>query len=160
MASTCTGMKFSLIPRKSRREIHEYLFREGVIVVKKDPKLMEHPELKGIPNLHVLMSLRSLKSHNFVTETFNWQHHYYILTNEGIEHLRDVLHLPSHVQPLTHTRKSRPAGARRTDDDGERRRGGGGGRGGGRRNFGENSYGGGGFRGDQGYAGAQAVTAA
>lgn len=136
MTDTCPGMKFSLIPRKNRRAIFEYLFREGVIVVEKNPKLMEHPDLKNIPNLHVMMSLRSLKSHNFVTETFNWQHHYYVLTNEGIEHLRDILHLPSHVQPDTHTRKAKPMGARREErrgEEGERRRGGfGRGRGGGR----------------------------
>lgn len=152
MATFCPGMKFSLIPRKSRRAIHEYLFREGVIVVKKDPKLMEHPELKGIPNLHVMMALRSLKSHNFVTETFNWQHHYYVLTNEGIEHLRDILHLPSNVQPSTHTRKSRPTGTREWrggNEDGERKRVG---FGRGRRNFGGESSGR-----DQGYSGGMAA---
>jgi small subunit ribosomal protein S10e len=107
MCSSGPGIKFSLVSKRNRREIHEYLFREGVIVVKKDPKLFEHPELKGIPNLHVMMVLKSLKSRNYVSEKFNWQHYYYVLSNEGIEHLRDILHLPSHVQPATYTRKAR-----------------------------------------------------
>lgn len=154
-------MKFSLIPKRNKREIYEYLFREGVMVVKKDPKLMEHPELKSIPNLHVMMSLKSLKSSNYVTEKFNWQHYYYVLTNEGIEHLRDVLQLPSNVHPATYTRKARAAAAGRIaqdganprdemwhGNDGERRFRG---DGRGRRHF-DNARGG--FAGDYGYTGA------
>lgn len=120
MCASGPGIKFNLIPRRNRREIHEYLFREGVIVVKKDPKLLEHPELRGIPNLHVMMVLRSLKSRNYVTEKFNWQHYYYVLSNEGIEHLRDVLHLPSNVQPATYTRKVRSGVSDRIAEGGPR----------------------------------------
>ena len=29
-----------------------------------------------------------------LTEKFNWQWYYYFLTNEGIDYLREVLHLP------------------------------------------------------------------
>ena len=47
-----------------------------------------------IPNLHVMMVLRSLCSRGYVTEKFNWQWYYYFLTNEGIDYLREVLHLP------------------------------------------------------------------
>lgn len=126
------------------------------MVVKKDPKLPQHPELKGIPNLHVMMALRSLKSLNYVTETFNWQHHYYVLTPEGIEYLRDVLHLPSSVQPDTYTRKTR---APVSQGLGAGRRGGEEGgapwgdrlRGRGRREFGGSTFGR-----DQGYTGGMA----
>lgn len=45
--------------------------------------------------------MRSLKSRGFVTGTYNWRYHYYILTNEGIEYLRDYLGLPADVVPAT-----------------------------------------------------------
>merc|ERR1719258_1002231 len=59
------------------------------------------------------MMMRSLTSKNFLTEKFNWQWHYYFLTNEGIEHLRDILGLPANVFPstLTKQRPTRPMGA-------------------------------------------------
>ena len=39
---------------------------------------------------------------------FNWQWFYYTLTDEGIAHLREVLHLPAQVAPNTLTKTSRP----------------------------------------------------
>eukprot|EP00922_Rhytidocystis_sp_ex-Travisia-forbesii_P061380 GHVS01090992.1.p1 GENE.GHVS01090992.1~~GHVS01090992.1.p1 ORF type:complete len:165 (+),score=42.93 GHVS01090992.1:108-602(+) len=109
------GMKFTLIPKKNKKAIYEYLFREGVIVVQKDGRIEKHPEVGqaekeedsiSVPNLHVMMSLKSLESRNYVTEKFNWQHHYYFLSNDGIEYLRDYLHLPPSVFPATLTKKS------------------------------------------------------
>jgi len=98
---------------------------EGVVVVKKDPKQSEHPDIAGVPNLHVMMALRSLKSRAYVDEKFNWLHHYYYLTNEGIEYLRDYLHLPASIFPntLTKQRPSRPAGAGRGEMGGPRDKG-------------------------------------
>merc|ERR1719295_1455226 len=72
-----------LIPKKERRQILEHLFKEGVMCVKKDPRACRHNELEDIPNLHVMMVLRSLCSRAYVTEKFNWQWYYYFLTNEG-----------------------------------------------------------------------------
>merc|ERR1712151_631141 len=91
--------------------ILEHVFKEGVIVVKKEPRACKHNELEEIPNLHVMMTLRSLCSRGYVTEIFNWQWYYYALTNEGIDYLREVLHLPAHVFPstLTKQRPTRPA---------------------------------------------------
>merc|ERR1719440_557741 len=56
------------------------------------------------------MLMKSLTSKDFVKEKFNWQY-YYFLTDAGIEHLREVLHLPAQVFPstLTKQRPSRPA---------------------------------------------------
>eukprot|EP00382_Lankesteria_abbotti_P005409 CAMPEP_0113846302 /NCGR_PEP_ID=MMETSP0372-20130328/1234_1 /TAXON_ID=340204 /ORGANISM="Lankesteria abbotti" /LENGTH=160 /DNA_ID=CAMNT_0000815435 /DNA_START=10 /DNA_END=492 /DNA_ORIENTATION=+ /assembly_acc=CAM_ASM_000359 len=107
--ATCVapGRKFSLIPKKNRREIYEYVFKEGVIVVEKNPNLEEHPHIHDVPNLHVMMIMKSLKSRDFVDEQFNWRHNYYILKNSGIEHLRQYLHLPSGVCPATFTRQSK-----------------------------------------------------
>merc|ERR1712137_135269 len=75
------------------------------------PRATKHNELEDIPNLHVMMGMKSLCSRAYVTEKFCWQWHYYFLTNEGIDYLRDVLHLPAQVFPstLTKQRPSRPA---------------------------------------------------
>merc|ERR1711920_1067517 len=86
-------------------------FVNMVLIVKKDPRACRHNELEDIPNLHVMMVLRSLCSRAYVTEKFNWQWYYYFLTNEGIDYLREVLHLPAQVFPstLTKQRPTRPA---------------------------------------------------
>ncbi|RYY83241.1 hypothetical protein EON63_11715 [archaeon] len=34
-------------------------------------------------------------------QTFNWQYYYYILTNDGIEFLRQYLALPAEIVPAT-----------------------------------------------------------
>ncbi|UKJ89989.1 40S ribosomal protein S10 [Theileria orientalis] len=98
------GMKYSLIPRENRVAIYEYLIKEGVLVVQKNPKIPAHPEI-SVPNLHVLMIMRSLKSKNYVEENCNWQHLYFTLTDQGIEFLRSYLHLPPTVFPATLTKK-------------------------------------------------------
>merc|ERR1719316_2121974 len=66
------------------------------------------------------MMMKSLTSKDFVKEKFNWQWYYYFLTDEGIEHLREVLHLPAQVFPttLTKQRPTRPAMAAAGGDDG------------------------------------------
>lgn len=123
------------MPKKHRRLIYEYLFKEGVLVAKKDFQLPEHPHIKDVPNLHVIKALQSLKSRGYVTEKFAWQHYYWCLTNDGIQYLRDYLHLPLDVVPATLKRSaakstkdrgpgsSRPSGGpfRGTDRDTYRR---------------------------------------
>mmetsp|Transcript_40413 Transcript_40413/g.72604 ORF Transcript_40413/g.72604 Transcript_40413/m.72604 type:complete len:124 (+) Transcript_40413:111-482(+) len=99
-----------LIPKKTRRAILEHLFKEGVMVVKKDYQACKHNELEDIPNIQVMMVLRSLASRNYLSEIYSWRWHYYTLTNEGIEYLREVLHLPAQVFPSTLT-KQRPTRA-------------------------------------------------
>lgn len=70
-------------------------------MAKKDTYAATHSEDLPIPNLEVLCLLRSFKSKGFVTETFNWQHYYYTLTNEGIDYLRQYLALPADIVPAT-----------------------------------------------------------
>merc|ERR1712128_390662 len=86
-----------LIPKKTRKAILEHLFKEGVMVVK------------------------TMASKAYVTEKFNWMWHYYFLSNEGIEYLREYLNLPATVFPstLTKQRPSRPvlAGADQAGGD-------------------------------------------
>ena len=43
--------------------------------------------------------MKSLKSRGFVRETFNWQYFYWYLENEGVEYLREYLHLPAEIVP-------------------------------------------------------------
>ncbi|KAL1774982.1 40S ribosomal protein S10 [Sigmodon hispidus] len=98
-----------LMPKKNLIAIYELLFKEGVMVAKKDVHMPKHPELadKNVPNLHVMKAMQSLKSRGYVKEQFAWRHFYWYLTNEGIQYLRDYLHLPPEIVPAT-LRRSRP----------------------------------------------------
>ncbi|XP_060083427.1 small ribosomal subunit protein eS10-like [Ylistrum balloti] len=100
-----------LMPKKNRVQIYEYLFKEGVLVAKKDFGAPKHPEI-DVPNLHVIKALTSLKSQGYVREQFAWRHFYWYLTNEGIQYLRDFLHLPAEIVPATLKRQTRPETAR------------------------------------------------
>lgn len=64
--------------------------------------LKKHSEIE-VPNLHVMQTMKSLKSREYVRETFSWQYYYYYLTDEGIEYLRSYLNLPSNIKPTTLT---------------------------------------------------------
>ena len=99
-----------LIPKQNRQAIYEYLFKEGVIVAKKDFAAPKHPDV-DVPNLQVIKALQSLKSRGYVTEQFSWRHYYWTLTNEGIQYLRDFLHIPAEIVPSTLVRKAPAASA-------------------------------------------------
>ena len=55
-----------------------------------------------------MKALQSLKSRGYVKEQFAWRHYYWYLTNEGIQYLRDYLHLPPEIVPSTLKRQMRP----------------------------------------------------
>uniref|UniRef100_A0A182Q0F7 Plectin/eS10 N-terminal domain-containing protein n=1 Tax=Anopheles farauti TaxID=69004 RepID=A0A182Q0F7_9DIPT len=97
------------IPKQLRTTIYGHLFREGVLVAQKNfhPKAM-HPDLTKIPNLVVYKTMQSLVSKGYLKEQFNWRHHYWTLTDEGIEYLSAVLNLPANVVPTTVIQKPRP----------------------------------------------------
>ncbi|KAK6616879.1 ribosomal 40S subunit protein S10A [Polyplax serrata] len=123
-----------LMPKKNRLSIYEYLFKEGVMVAKKDFHAAKHPELENIPNLQVIKAMQSLKSRGYVNEQFAWRHYYWYLTNEGITYLRGFLHLPAEIVPATlkrqvkqETARARPSaprseGSKPNDDRGAYRR--------------------------------------
>ncbi|CAB4066095.1 SUV420H [Lepeophtheirus salmonis] len=48
-----------------------------------------------------MKALNSLKSRGYVKEQFAWRHYYWYLTNDGIQYLRDFLHLPPEIVPST-----------------------------------------------------------
>merc|ERR1711972_1263209 len=100
-----------LMPKRHRSLIYEYLFKEGVLVAMKDTHLAKHPEI-DVPNLHVMKALLSLKSRGYVTEQFAWRHYYWYLTNEGIQYLRDYLHLPPEIVPATLRKATKPQDGR------------------------------------------------
>ncbi|XP_030897271.1 plectin isoform X4 [Leptonychotes weddellii] len=108
-----------LMPLDQLRAIYEVLFREGVMVAKKDrrPRSL-HPHVAGVSNLQVMRAMASLRARGLVRETFAWRHFYWYLTNEGIAHLRQFLHLPPEIVPASLQRMRRPVAmvmpARRT----------------------------------------------
>ena len=76
-----------LVSRKNKKMILEYLFKEGVLTVKKDGNGVykeKHDEI-DVPNLHVLMVMKSLASKDYVKFKFNWRWFYYFLSDKGIE---------------------------------------------------------------------------
>jgi len=95
-----------LVPKANRKQILEYLFKEGVLTCKKDGLKAKHDDI-DVPNLHVMMVMKSMVSQAMVVEKFNWRWHYYFLTNEGIDFLRAELHLPAQVCPATLTKQSK-----------------------------------------------------
>lgn len=108
-----------LVPAANKKKILSYLFQEGVMCCAKDGLKPKHDDL-DVPNLHVMMIMKSLTSMDYVTQVFNWQWFYYTLTDSGIEYLREQLYLPRNVEPATLTKAvkmSRPGVA----DPSERR---------------------------------------
>uniref|UniRef100_A0A2P2HXJ8 40S ribosomal protein S10b n=1 Tax=Hirondellea gigas TaxID=1518452 RepID=A0A2P2HXJ8_9CRUS len=100
------------MPKAHLVQIYEHLFKEGVLVAERDLFLPKHPELTSIPNLHVVKAMQSLKSRGYVEQNFAWRHYYWRLTNEGIQYLRDYLHLPAEIVPATLKKPApRPAAA-------------------------------------------------
>ncbi|KFY98329.1 hypothetical protein V498_01518 [Pseudogymnoascus sp. VKM F-4517 (FW-2822)] len=95
-----------LIPKADRKKIHEYLFREGVLVAKKDYNLPKHNDI-DTKNLYVVKACQSLTSRGYVKTQFSWQYYYYTLTPEGLDYLREWLHLPAEIVPATHIKQQR-----------------------------------------------------
>lgn len=64
-----------IITKADRRTIYENLFKEGVMVAKKDFNAPKHLEL-DVKNLHVIKACQSLTSRGYVTTQFSWQYYY------------------------------------------------------------------------------------
>ena len=75
-----------LIPKKDRVMIYEYLFKEGVLVAKKDPFAAKHPEIE-VKNLHVMKALTVSNGfiimHNFSKSGIIVKVFYYTLLNQN-----------------------------------------------------------------------------
>ena len=57
-------------------------------MAKKDFNAPKHEEL-DVPNLQVIEALQSLTSKGYVKTQFSWQWYYYVLTQEGVDFLRE-----------------------------------------------------------------------
>eukprot|EP00462_Mataza_sp_D1_P002003 CAMPEP_0175102958 /NCGR_PEP_ID=MMETSP0086_2-20121207/8769_1 /TAXON_ID=136419 /ORGANISM="Unknown Unknown, Strain D1" /LENGTH=232 /DNA_ID=CAMNT_0016377913 /DNA_START=26 /DNA_END=725 /DNA_ORIENTATION=- len=95
-----------LVPKKNRLAIYSFLFKEGVMVAPKNYEI-KHAQVE-VPNLHVIKLMTSLKSRGYVREQFSWQWFYWALTNEGIEYLREYLHVPADTVPNTLKKSKTP----------------------------------------------------
>ena len=72
-----------------------------MIVAKKDYNLPKHPEVTEVSNLEVIKLMTSLTSRELVSCRFSWKHYYWFLNDDGIEYLREYLHLPADLIPNT-----------------------------------------------------------
>merc|ERR1719188_2214423 len=88
------------IRKENRRTILRQLFKDGVLWARKDFLLPKHPEV-GVPNVEVIKLMTSLVSREYVKEKFSWRHYYWVLTDAGIDYLREYLHIPPEVVPNT-----------------------------------------------------------
>merc|ERR1711908_258768 len=72
-----------------------------------DAYLPVHPQITAVPNLHVMMITKSLKSRGCLNEVYNWGWRYYFLTNEGVKYLIQQLGLPADAKivPATFAKK-------------------------------------------------------
>merc|ERR550537_570452 len=96
-----------LVPKKNRLAVYSYLFKEGVLCAKKDFGRVKHGQIE-VPNLEVLNLMKSLHSRGFVEQNFSWQWFYYRLTNEGIDYLREYLHVSEETVPATPKKSNKP----------------------------------------------------
>ena len=140
-----------LVPLKDKVKLYTYFLKEGVFACKKD-NTTKNANV-DIPNLYCFLIMRSLVSRKMATEIFSWQWHYYFLTKQGVEYLREYLGVPANIVPNTYKldeqeeqpkeeggeeKKKKKGERRERGERGERRgrgrpRGGRGGRRGGRR---------------------------
>ncbi|KAG5451219.1 Plectin/S10 domain protein [Opisthorchis viverrini] len=90
-----------LLPIDTRNAIYEKIIQDGVLTARNDIRpCYNHPTI-STRNLHVIKTMRSLKSRGWVREQYAWRTYYWFLTNDGLTHLREVLHLPSDIIPAT-----------------------------------------------------------
>ncbi|CBY37081.1 unnamed protein product [Oikopleura dioica] len=90
--------------RKVRDKIYTTLFQDGVMVAEKICKRNAgrmHNDVKDVPNLNVIKACQSLTSRGYLKQQFAWRHFYWVLTNEGVEYLREYLNLPAEIVPQT-----------------------------------------------------------
>ena len=80
-------------------------------------------------SLYVVKACQSLTSRGFLKTQFSWQWYYYTLTPEGLDYLREWLHLPAEIVPQTHVKQQRshapPRGMMGGEGGDRERRGGG-----------------------------------
>jgi len=89
-----------IIKKKEKKQVYTQLFKDGLLVVKKEKKFFLEKEVE-LDSIVVIKLLKSLVSKGFVKETFCWKYYYFVLNDRGIEFLRNYLQIPPNVIPLT-----------------------------------------------------------
>ncbi|KAG1074516.1 hypothetical protein G6F41_001691 [Rhizopus arrhizus] len=95
-----------LISKENRKAIYSALFKAHC--ENKDKNQNKHPEIEYTYLLEI-KAMQSLTSKGLVKTQFSWQWYYYTLTDEGIDYLREYLHLPTEIVPATMKKTARPA---------------------------------------------------
>jgi len=109
-----------LVSKAEKRAIFTYLLKEGVIVVRKDSYLPRHQSITDVPNLKVMMIVKSLVSQGYLNQVFNWQWNYYTVTNKGVTFLAKALGVNANVVPSTYKQKKSVVQAAKVDDGDEK----------------------------------------
>lgn len=91
MSGLCTSRPPWDLQRKSSR---------FALWARKDFLLPKHPEI-GVPNVEVIKLMGSFVSRELAKEKFSWRHYYWVLTDAGIDYLREYLNIPTDVVPNT-----------------------------------------------------------
>lgn len=110
--------------KKDFESIHSEIGIKNLYVRPPSPSPPPSPPT-NLPN-QVVKAAQSLTSRGYLKTQFSWQWYYYTLTPEGLDYLREWLHLPAEIVPATHIKQQRshapPRGMLGGD---EQRRGGG-----------------------------------
>jgi len=109
-----------LVSKAEKRAIFTYLLKEGVIVVRKDSYLPRHQSITDVPNLKVMMIVKSLVSQGYLNQVFNWQWNYYTVTNKGVTFLAKALGVNANVVPSTYKQKKSVVQAAKVEDGDEK----------------------------------------
>jgi small subunit ribosomal protein S10e len=91
-----------LVPFKEKKIIYMQIFKDGILVVKKDRNFLTENGLK-MDSLITIKIMKGLVSKGLANETFNWKFYYFVLNDKGIQFLRKFLNIPDNVVPLTLT---------------------------------------------------------
>src|ERR1700712_1182519 len=70
-------------------------------------QLKDHHNVDTNAVLQVVKACQSLTSRGYLKTQFSWQWYYYTLTPEGLDYLREWLHLPAEIVPATHIKQQR-----------------------------------------------------
>jgi small subunit ribosomal protein S10e len=87
------------MPTAVRRRILRYFFQNGIMVVS-DNQAGVHEELDCL-NIYPFQIGRSFQSRGFAKKQYAWSHAYFVLTNKGIDYLRNFFGAPATAAPLT-----------------------------------------------------------
>ncbi|KAH0571381.1 Ribosomal protein S10 [Spironucleus salmonicida] len=96
------------VPEVVKRTVYNHLFKNNGLVMKDTVRTqgvegLVYKDAEGndclCRNLYVNCLMKSLKSRNYVKDTFTWQSHYFMLTKAGEDYIRYELDIDTIVRP-------------------------------------------------------------